>query len=113
MSRKGVLVEEIPPGEERLIGVGCITTEESGLRFTPLAPNGEVYGRSYRLSRGITTIWLRVSVREVAEIGYSRRIGVTIDWSEGGTEYSVSLATDPEDAEVTSMVPTIGKLLDF
>ena len=113
MARKGVLDEEIPAGEGRLIGVGSISHGDNTYWFTPLSPEGRPYDRRYRLTEGVTTICLRVSVRGLPEISYTRWVNVSITWDGPGSEYFVDLGPDPDPPDKSETIPTMAALLDF
>ena len=114
MARPGVLDEEIPTGEGRLIGVGFIENRGDTYTFRPRSPDGTPYGRDYQLHKGRTTIWLRVSSRGLAEITYVKWISVSIEWDGApGSEYSVSLGPEHDPPEARYVVSKMARLLDY
>ena len=98
--RIGVVDEEIPTDEGRLVDIGYLRWNiigeedpaQSRFEFKPMNPEAEVGGRGYFAQPGTITIWLRVSARQVAEVGYAKRIGVTVKWLGRGQEVFVGLA---------------------
>lgn len=115
MDRPGIHMEEIPPGEGRLIGVAIVTPAHVGYALTPMCAEGRrTSGRSYHFDTAVQlVVWLRVSARNAPEINYSRRIGVAINWDGPGNDLHIGLASDPEEPERREYSPLLERLLDF
>lgn len=117
VGRPGVIDEEIPPGETRLIVVGFVARSlgtVAGYEFYETKPDGTPLEPNFpqRLVPGVTTLWCRISARNIPEIGYSRRIGVEVV-IEGTVTADVRVAADPPDAERMTSVPSLERLLDY
>ena len=114
-NRHDEVVEQMPTGDPRIIGVGWLfpgnRTPQGRLVFAPAHPTGYAQkGRNYSLSPGLTTVWIRVSLRNSPEWSYTRRIGVTIDWPGPGSDFALGFIA----AEKTeSFTPSLATLLDF
>lgn len=115
MGRRGVLDEEIPPGEERLVGLGFVQPNlvQQWLVFTPADPSGKPWGRSYQAAPGEVVIWLRISTRGLPELGYSRLIGVSARWDGSSGDVFYDLEPDPPGTEAEVHSPAFAHLLDW
>lgn len=114
MARPGVLAEEIPTGEGRLVGVAVIERQGNGFTLWPMSPTGDRYERDYPLSEGRTTLWLRLSTRGLPEVTYVRWVSVVIDWDgQPGSDPHVEVGPDRDPPEDRYVIASMAPLLEY
>jgi hypothetical protein len=110
-----MVVEEIPTGERRTIGVGRYHGqggEHPRVVLWPAMPGGGVMDLGFFMDEPPRlTLWLQVSARAVGEVGYSRRIGVVLEFHPESEACSVALL-DPVDGD-EKFAPSFSDLLNY